>query len=189
MLAEIGSREYWKRTGHSFVKVEHFEIVDMVTRRTRADLCLDWQAVRGNARDNVHELRLMLLIKNVGRGVARSPTLEIDLKHPLAIFGPGFDGRGQQGLRWQDLGIHRHALQRHAFHSDAGQVVHPDVPLNVTIVLAGTFVRNVGRAWDFDLETITIPYRIAAEEAPARSDVLRIVPDDESRRIMLDLRL
>ena len=66
-MAKLGVDRYYKRSGDSFLKMEHFEVADMFGRRQRPDL----QVVVGQP----DVARVMVSIRNNGRGMARAPYL------------------------------------------------------------------------------------------------------------------
>src|SRR3990172_9833623 len=112
MLKPIGDREYWKRSGESFYRMEHYDIADMFGRRRRPKLSLCWKIVPGptmRVGGAVHyEYNLCFGLKNSGKGIARYPMLEFEF---LIFLMPG--GAGTPAER--------------RFEGDVTRVVHPRV--------------------------------------------------------------
>jgi hypothetical protein len=186
LLKEVGEREYWKRSGHSFYRMEHFDLEDMFGRRRRPLLRLDWRAERGNSRDHVHDWRLVLVLANDGRGLALFPLLEVDLPRPLRVFEYGMDGNRNHGLRWRPpVG----QAPRHVFTGGVGDVVHPGVGLDVTQLVGMTLHAHRNAPWEHHPEEIVIAYRVAAQDAPVRADTLRFRVADEIERLKQGLLL
>lgn len=118
-MAKGGEDRYYKRSGSAFYKLEHFDIADMFGRRRRPVLSLGLLAERGGG-------SLLVVVRNDGRGLARSPYLGLELPTTYRVSGYA-DGNGRFGLR--PLGQHE---ARHSFGGDAGTVIHVGQELIVT---------------------------------------------------------
>jgi hypothetical protein len=66
-MAKFGEDRYYKRSGDSFYKMEHFDLEDMFGRRQKARL--EILPERGKAEGGVEEITVRLV--NIGRAVAR----------------------------------------------------------------------------------------------------------------------
>jgi predicted HTH transcriptional regulator len=66
-MAKLGEHRYYKRSGDSFYKMEHFDLEDMFGRRQKAKL--EILAEHKSIEDGVEEITVRLL--NMGRAVAR----------------------------------------------------------------------------------------------------------------------
>jgi len=180
MLKPVGDREYWKRSGGGFYRMEHFDIADMFGRRRRPILRLDWRAARGNVRDQMHDWHLVLTLANEGRGLARFPMLEVELPRELGIYEYGLDGNRNHGLRWQPVDQPR---GRHRFVGGIADVVHPGVGLDVTKVAGLRLHAHPDAPWEYKPEEIRIPYLVVAEDALVRESVLSFRVEDELARV------
>ncbi len=68
-MGKLGEHRYYKRSGDSFYKMEHFDIQDMFGKRLRPDLKIILEHVEILTADNFEELKLSF--QNTGRAVAR----------------------------------------------------------------------------------------------------------------------
>ena len=161
-MAKLGEDRYYKRSGDSFYKMEHFDIADMFGRRRRTHLVLD-----GNI-DKVQGDRfvsLLLSIRNEGRGSAMAPFLRISLPTGCQLDGYGVDGNRNFGLPQNPPdGFGRD----YSFGGRADVLVHPSVTLDVVRV-------NVARNFRTDLEIV---YSIAASDVELAEGTL-VIPHSE----------
>lgn len=98
-MAKGGEDRYYKRSGDSFRRMEHFDIEDMFGRRSRPRLNLMYRIMRGPGRSGeVLDFKVILSIYNDGRGTARAPYLSIEVEGPCEIDRFGIDGNGTEGL-------------------------------------------------------------------------------------------
>lgn len=99
-MANFAGKHYYKRNGDSFYQAEHFDIVDMFSRRKEPRLQL---RVKNFTKQLVHQTRwrleLVLSIENVGQSVAKFPYLAINSKPQLFWADFGLDGNGFTGLK------------------------------------------------------------------------------------------
>jgi hypothetical protein len=75
-MAKLGEDRYYKRSGASFYKMEHFDLEDMFGRRQKAILRLEFK--HAIVADVDH---LSLLIQNVGRAPARHSGFVLELSN------------------------------------------------------------------------------------------------------------
>ncbi len=99
-MAKLGEDRYYKRSGSSFVRMEHFDVEDMFGRRPRAVINLTHRVVRGGEPGFPHywNARVILGIGNAGRGVARAPYLGIQIPQEWRRYTFGIDGNERDGL-------------------------------------------------------------------------------------------
>lgn len=97
-MAKGREDRYYKRSGDSFVRLEHFDVADMFGRRPhpKLDISVDVRRAGRVGRDEM--FRLVLGIKNSGKGIARAPHLGVRVVPPYSISQFGIDGNGSEGL-------------------------------------------------------------------------------------------
>lgn len=179
-IREIGAHLYWKRSGGRFYEMEHYDLADMFGRRRRPDLHLDWRALPGSKSGEQHNWLLLLILTNLGRGLARFPSVEIEMPPGLNVYKYGVDDSGNHGLPWRALpGVPR----RHAFVGSQGDVVHPGLPLELTRIMGMSLHTNPDGPWRFSPEIIKFPYKVAAEDMPVRERTLTIDIEAELSRV------
>jgi hypothetical protein len=155
-MAKGGEDRYYKRSGDSFRRMEHFDIADMFGRRKRPILRLrpTTQPV-----SKTQDCRVVLGLENEGRGSARAPFLSIEVAEPYHVSKYGIDGNFHFGLPplAQAMGSRR---KQYGGGSDI--TIHPGTRLDVTVIegpIAGDMV---------------IHYQIAAEDSANKSGELII---------------
>lgn len=161
-MAKLGEDRFYKRSGDSFYRMEHYDIADMFGRRRRPNLKLvgtvDSVGLSGT-RDEV--VSLLLTIVNTGRGTASAPYLWIDPPPGAKLDGSGVDGNRQHGLKCHPTPKFG---QARSFGADANTVIHPGASLDITRL-------NVSIRTEGDL---SMPYRLAAEDVALTADVLTV---------------
>ena len=178
MLKNGGDREFWKRSGDSFYRMEVFDIADMFGRRRRPMLVLIWRVSLEQSPDDqrVFKWSLILGLSNEGRALARYPML--DLVCPLEAAPDtryGLDGNGREGLsRRPTVGAVKDKKVRALYVGDAGTVIHPGTDLDIakTVSLEGIAYRD--RQWSFKPATLNLRYRISAEDFPVTEHELAL---------------
>jgi hypothetical protein len=128
-MAKLGEDRYYKRSGDSFYKMEHFDLEDMFGRRRRPNLVLRTE-VTEISRDN--RLVILLRIENQGRGTAKAPFFSVKLPENCRLNEGGVDGNNNVGLP----PIKRHIGSSRELHFGANSniVIHPGMILDVTQV-------------------------------------------------------
>jgi hypothetical protein len=151
-MAKLGEDRYYKRSGDSFYRMEHFDIADMFGRRRRPNLVLDY-IEKGRT-------RIVIRIRNDGRGTAIAPYLWV--KFPP---GHGMNPYGSDGnLNWNLPPVRSRGPT--AFAGTTEDVIHPGTAIEVFV-----FQRNDDKDFVGPQE---IQYGVAAMELPLREDKLVI---------------
>ncbi len=158
-MAKSRQDRYYKRSGDSFLKMEHFDVADMFGRRARPDLRLRLDILAdGSHRSNnidYHDFRIVIGLENLGRGSAFAPYLGASVSAPYTVSRYGVDGNGGFGMPRL---VSRDSVCR--FGSSSSLVVHPGTRLDVFAV-RGSFEAAGGVPDDFFLT-----YELAAEQMP-----------------------
>jgi hypothetical protein len=92
-MALLGEQRYYKRSGDSFYRMEHFDLEDMFGRRLKPSLELIIQP--STVEDGVEDYSI--LIRNNGRAVARHAGFLMTL-HNIEIKGAGAGLRNHSGI-------------------------------------------------------------------------------------------
>jgi len=129
-MAKMGVDQYYKRSGDSFVRMEHFDIADMFGRRPHPVLTfhLAVQASGGESTGGVRSrtFRVLGVIKNTGRGSAIAPYLAVDVHPPYEVSQWGVDGNGTHGLP-----VMRRGGSVGQFGASTAVALHPGVCIEV----------------------------------------------------------
>ena len=150
-MAKLGEDRYYKRSGDSFYKMEHFDLEDMFGRRKKPKLNLTTRLEgRGTA------TKIVLAIENTGRGTAKAPYLAFGITPPFQARAYGLDGNGNDGLPKLHFGQHL----KYRYGASADFVIHPGTIHDVTAVTLGLNPR-LESIPDKD---IVVEYEISAED-------------------------
>ena len=162
MLKNGGDREFWKRSGDSFYRMEVFDIADMFRRRRRPMLVLIWRVSLDQSPDDqrVFKWSLILGLSNEGRALARYPMLDVVCSLEVS--------------RRPTVGAVNDKKVRALYVGDAGTVIHPGTDLDIakTVSLEGIAYRD--RQWSFKPATLNLRYRISAEDFPVTEHELAL---------------
>jgi hypothetical protein len=124
-MAKLGEDRYYKRSGDSFRRLEHFDLEDMFGRRPKPLLDLVSSYVR-----IATQVDIILSLQNNGRGPARAPYLAFEMPFGSNLSNTrGVDGRGHFGLPRLPS-----RYPREAYGASADFVIHPNTTHPVTAI-------------------------------------------------------
>jgi hypothetical protein len=125
-MAKLGEDRYYKRSGDSFYKMEHFDLEDMFGRRKKPRLSLV-------ARVTYPRDTIVIGIRNEGRGTAKAPYLSFTVPEPFSASPYGVDGNGNFGLPKLHHGGSDSRTPR--FGANSNIVIHPNTTHDVTTLI------------------------------------------------------
>jgi hypothetical protein len=125
-MAKLGEDRYYKRSGGSFYRMEHFDIDDMFGRRKRPKLMLSHRVV-----DRGSRTRIVFGIRNVGRGPAKAPYLTFSVPDGFKLSEFGVDGNCNEGLPRLP---HDTWYRQPRYGGNSSVVIHPGVTLDVAAI-------------------------------------------------------
>jgi hypothetical protein len=150
-MAKMGEDRYYKRSGDSFYRLEHFDLEDMFGRRPRPELELSTR-INGSGLN----VKIIIGIKNVGRGSAKAPYIAFGVSLPFKLNIYGLDGNYNEGMKKLPyLG----SVLPNRYGEGANVVVHPGITHEVASIYLG-LIPQESKEPTSDLE---IEYEIAAE--------------------------
>jgi hypothetical protein len=152
---------YYKRNGNRFLPMEHYEVADMFGRRKRPKLEFFYrihsaELVKVPAGPTVR-CEIAVGLRNIGKGSAKFPYLNIKVSPPFSISYHGLDGNTKEPLPRLPTASSGDLV---LFGGDANIVIHPNTVLEITMLNADI---PKGDAWKNRKEP-DIEYQIAAEE-------------------------
>lgn len=166
-MAKLGEDRYYRRSGASFLKMEHFEIADMFGRRPHPKLVLDYSVRPPLYQRNSCKLAAYLILQNLGRGSAQSPYLALRLKYPFGVDAFGTDGNYNQGLRYR----YDQGSEKPHFQDVGGSFLHPDVSTTVTCISTEIAANDAP-------PDLVIDYAVGAADLPPQTGTL-VIPASE----------
>jgi hypothetical protein len=151
-MAKLGEDRYYKRSGDSFYRMEHFDLEDMFGRRKKPKLNLTTRIAGGSASTTI-----ILGIENTGRGTAKAPYLAFDGTAPFAPRMFGLDGNGNDGLPK----LHFGQRLKYRYGASGNVVIHPGTIHEVAALDLGWGARvdNIPN------QDVIIEYEISAEDS------------------------
>jgi hypothetical protein len=167
-MAKLGEHRYYKRSGDSFYRMEHFDIQDMFGRRKRADLHISCKVdLRATEMDGASTQEISFRLVNSGRAVARYWGLfcEFDARikilntfHPVTDLTSLNDGRPVVSCQDNNGVIHPNGIG-----IQVGKVIirredEAQTVADVTVDCEGTQTKKI---------RLEIPSPIQAAAAPA----------------------
>lgn len=117
-MAKLGEDRYFKRSGDSFYKMEHFDIADMFGRRRRPRLEMTYRVRAGGT-------EIVVGLRNVGRASARAPYLAVSTAIPFHRNIFGLDGNRHEGMTF--LAAEQPHRPPWRYGASADFVIHPGV--------------------------------------------------------------
>lgn len=161
-MAKGGEDRYYKRSGGSFYKMEHFDIEDMFGRRKKPKLSL-YTKIRGKGVAS----QIIIGITNEGRGTAKAPYLAFNVDTPFMVSTYGLGGNFNDGL--PKLMFSGGGLQnRYGAGSDV--VIHSGTTQEITLLSMGLDPRPEAAP----TQDINIEYEITAEDVQMIRDIKTI---------------
>jgi hypothetical protein len=171
-MARLGEDRYFKRSGASFVKMEHFDIEDMFGRRAKPKLSLEYRVgPQGSHPSGAGHFLAVLSIVNSGRATAVGPFLSLRVPKPYRLYEYGLDGNYHHGL--PPIKLFR-VTEWKAFGGSEGILVYPGVALDVTPVEIE--LSNEQRV--YGVKDLQIEYRLAAANFRLVEGTLTIAASD-----------
>jgi hypothetical protein len=150
-MAKMGDDRYYKRSGDSFYRLEHFDLEDMFGRRPRPMLELSTR-IKGSG----SKVEIIIGIKNVGRGSAKAPYIGFSVSPPFRLDRYGLDGNMNDGMKKLPyLG----SVLPHRYGESSNVVIHPGIIHEVASIHLG-LIPNESLTPTSD---VVIEYEMAAE--------------------------
>ena len=182
------SRKDWHfyvRSGSGTYPMEYFQIADMFGRRRRASLVPYFGAIETRPTSvggtQSAERRMVVGLRNEGRGVAKFPSIHVSADRPLRVREVmELDGNTDFGLPrlLGDPGL------KFAFGGGVDHVIHPGTTLKVTqLVQNGRLAQWQPAGTNqkvFVLDAINITIEMHADEVQAKTDTVSL-PEQEYR--------
>lgn len=141
-MAKLGEDRYYKRSGDSFRKMEHFDIEDMFGRRAKPRLACQLEPLQFGSYMNpdLGPPRAQILcrgsvvvkLRNDGRGVAKFPYVALTVEEPFEFSSYGIDGNSNTGL--PEIRGPATTSRQKVFAGGSDDVLHIDSSLGITII-------------------------------------------------------
>lgn len=127
-MANHAGKHYYKRSGDSFYQCEHYDIIDMISRKKAPDLKIQIKQLN---RELIHQVRyrytLLVSIINKGNNIAKLPYLAMNFSNSFHADQYGLNGNGQRGLNQ----VRNNMLFQHNYSGGNDIVIYPEAILDV----------------------------------------------------------
>ncbi|MEI9945817.1 MAG: ATP-binding protein [Chitinophagaceae bacterium] len=153
-MAMYAKKHYYKRSGDSFYQCEHYDIVDMFSRKSSPKLELFTKILqRANAyTGDRYRYEILIIMRNTGKAMAKYPYLAIDCNHNYRPDDFGLDGNRNCGM----LKVAKNDNFRFCYNGGNQIVLHPGATLDID-----KYITEVNKS-EFP-ENFNISYMISAE--------------------------
>lgn len=164
-MAQFGEKHYFKRSGDSFYQCEHFDIVDMLNRKTSPKLKIELSKESLNEQKSGDRTQFrystLLKLSNIGKAVAKHINVFICINHPYNVAHYGIDGNS-------NLVLKRIKHDNELFYNAGSElVIHPETSIIIDKIVLNDHITA------FAIENLTIKYRVYAENMSIYSGVIR----------------
>jgi hypothetical protein len=176
-MAKMGEDRYYKRSGDSFRRMEHFDVADMFGRRAKPKLEFVARPTLGPRSGNDIVFYLVISVRNAGRAAARAPYLALQVAPPHEWTSYGLDGNCHHGLARLPS---TRGTQWIKFCGGGDVFVHPGVTYDITCIKR-SFHPDDSRA----PADVVGRYQIAADGLPVTEDGF-VVSGSSIRSALLD---
>lgn len=155
-MAQYADKHYYKRSGDSFYKCEHFDIIDMFNRTTAPDLkvAIKFETInKVNDRQGVrYKYKGTFCVTNIGQVSIKFLVVFLKVHSPFRIADYGLDGNRNRGMKMTPT-------KEHFKKYEAGSelVIHPETDLEVDSIT----LNEIGSS-DI-IQDLVIEYKIIAE--------------------------
>ena len=170
-MAKFSEDRYYKRSGDSLYKMEHFDIEDMFGRRKKPSLEMISEVTKLSTSRSEPGIIIMIKLFNNGRGTAKAPFLEIEKPINSKWSEYGYDGNGSTGLNGI---LYYPTAPIVSFGSDGTTVIHPGISLTISKLLLHYDSQNIRD----EIKDITIKYKVASEDLKLQEKLSEIKKDD-----------
>lgn len=124
IMAKLSEDRYYKRSGDTFYKMEHYDIADMFGKRKKPNLFVIGRYFKDG---NTHSI--IISLKNIGRGIAKFPYLAFNCPSPFQVSSYGLDGNYNTGL---PKIINPSSIYQNQFGGGSDHVIYPEMSIDIT---------------------------------------------------------
>jgi hypothetical protein len=157
-MANFSGKHYFKRSGDSFIQCEHYDIVDMFSRKKSPQLRF---VVKVDRKEIMHQSqcrwRIIVSMANDGNNIAKYPYLALNISPFTQKDEFGLNGNRGTGLAY----VKNNVLYQHNYSGGIDQVIYPGAVLDIDKFYCELPINA-------DPPTLTIDYTITAEDSDTK---------------------
>jgi len=155
-MALFADKRYYKRSGDSFYMCEHFDIIDILERKTSPKIIIEINNEYISQEVRNGEVRFkyqgIFCVKNIGQVSLKHLVVFIKVQAPFHISDFGIDGNGNRGMKITPT----NELYR-KYIGGSELVVHPETSHEVDKIV----INEIGLNGNID--DLVIDYKVIAE--------------------------
>lgn len=127
-MANFSGKHYYKRSGDSFYQCEHYDIVDMFSRKKSPILKVSAKVIRKESlHQTINRWYILVSIINDGNNIGKYPYLALNLSPGFTKERYGLDGNGTTGLSY----VRNNILFQHNYSGGIDKVIYPGAIVDV----------------------------------------------------------
>lgn len=167
----FADKRYYKRSGDSFYMCEHFDLIDMLNRKTAPKIEIELKNEK-----TIKEVRNPLInyryqgifcVKNIGQVSIKNLVVFIRVKRPFHISDYGIDGNGNRGMKTIPT---NEPFKKYASGSEL--VIHPETYHEVDKIV----LNEIGV--DSAMGDLLIEYKVVADGMKLLTGKINIKEED-----------
>ena len=162
-MAKLGEFRYYKRSGDSFYKMEHFDVADMFARRRRPLLVVTVRVASWGAHPEI-----VIGLRNDGRATAKSPYLAIRCDWPFCRNEYGVDGNRNEGMPFLRVATSDYTW---AYAGGMDIAIHPGMSRDVMKLSQQSGQREAAA------KDLTIHYALACDDQVLQESSVTVTKD------------
>lgn len=155
-MAQYADKHYYKRSGDSFYICEHFDIMDMLNRKTtpKLEVEINFEKIERKFIKDIERYRYegIFCVKNIGQVSLRYLVVYLKVHNPFYISTCGIDGNCNRGMKMLPT---KEAFKK--YEGGTELVIHPDTYHEVDKIV----INEIGM--DSEISDLIIEYKVIAE--------------------------
>lgn len=167
----FADKRYYKRSGDSFYMCEHFDLIDMLNRKTSPKVAIEFknQKTSKEVKNQVINYRYqgIFCVKNIGQVSVKNLVVFIRVKRPFKISDYGIDGNGHRGMKTIPTND-----QFKKYVSGHELVIHPETYHEIDKIV----LNEIGQ--DHAIGNLLIEYKVVADDMKLFTGKIEIKEED-----------
>ncbi len=158
----LEDKKYYRRSGESFVPMEHYELENMFGRAPKPILEVDFKIIENGCAPGIEQsYKIIVGIRNKGRIAATFPYIGLNINSNYKINSYELNGNGTPGL--PKLASSTRGISNNIeYRGDGNYIIYPDLFLEVT---AFDLKKNLKSNLYYQNSDLNVDIKIASKES------------------------
>ncbi len=127
-MANFSEKHYYKRSGDSFYQCEHYDIIDMISRKRSPRLKVSVRVIQKEMRhQSIYRWQVVVSVINEGTNIAKYPYLALNFSLGFVKDGFGIDGNKGTGLAY----VRNNLNYQHNYSGGIDRPIFPSAMVDV----------------------------------------------------------